>query len=145
MSRQCFGRTFEEIFPNDPKYSNIENALQSLGTRKWNLVDKFNNIVITRIVLGNVHNSKLETKHYTQTFFNNMHNSKIISEECQFKFTLNMKCCHSTMQSQNILHEKRKTNPVSMVFFLHSPHVLCLRSNYFIYDTKIIVFNIDWI
>jgi hypothetical protein len=48
------------------------------------------------------------------------------------------------MQSQNILQEERKKNPVSMVIFLHSPHVLCLRGIYFIHDTKIIVFNIGW-
>jgi hypothetical protein len=36
----------------------------------------------------------------------------------------------------------KKEKPGFHGIFLHSPHVLCLRGNYFIRDTKIIVFNI---
>ncbi len=56
-----------EVFTNSPKSIDMESPSQSMGTWKQNLVDESSNVIVIVecIVFRNVHNSKLESKHYT--------------------------------------------------------------------------------
>jgi hypothetical protein len=66
VSRWCFGSISINL-PPIIKYFCINHPLQSLWTRKWNLIYGFHNIgvIIICIILWNVHNIRLEIKMYT--------------------------------------------------------------------------------
>jgi hypothetical protein len=71
---------FRKIFHNDLKPSDIHPPFQTKVTQDLDLINGSNNIIviIIRFVLGHMNNSRMETKHNTQTFLCDMWDSKVV-------------------------------------------------------------------
>ncbi len=89
-------RAFQNIFYHNLKPFGIHPPFQIEVTNDWNLINRYNNIVvgIICIIFGDMNSSWMEIEHCAQTFLYNIQDSKLINKNNELNFILGMKSCH---------------------------------------------------